>query len=79
MEWYQQALTAPDVYEGTVKVGVIPDSDHVQVWWEVKDPTTGVLLAQGSQPHGDVRALPELIAWAAERVRMAIEQRCEPF
>lgn len=78
-EWYQQALTPPDVLEATIKVGVIPQTDHVQVWWEVKDPMTGVLIAQGSCPHGDLRSLPRIVDDQLAKVMRVLDDSCATF
>lgn len=78
-EWYQHTLMAPEVYEATVKVGVIPERDHVQVWWELKDPTTGVLVAQGSEPHATLHSLRASAQWAIDRVLLALDEHTEPF
>lgn len=78
-EWYQQHLTAPDVYEATIRIGVIPDADHVQVLAELKDPTTGVLLAQASWPHGTMHDVARLSELARRRVVAWLDERTEPF
>lgn len=77
--WYQQALTPPDVYEATLKVGVIPSSDHTQVWWEVKDPTTGVLIAQQAVHHATLQDLPHRVVDAVREMLGAIDEIAPPF
>lgn len=77
--WYQQALTPSDVFEATIKVGVIPSADHVQTYWEVKDPLTGVLLAAGSVHHTKMAQLPAYIDKAAVDLGTALDALMEPF
>lgn len=78
-DWYQQTLTPPDVMEATLKVGVIPSRDHAQVWWEVKDPTTGVLIGQGSAHHTTMAVLPAAIVHHLRNMLEAIDVQAEPF
>lgn len=79
MEWYQQALTPPSVYECNIRIGVVPETDHVQVLVELKDPTTGVLLAQASRPHASMRALAHELAWCTAKAAELLEDEIPPF
>lgn len=78
-EWYQQALTPPDVLEVNLRVGLIPSQDHLQVLAEMKDPTTGVLVAQWSMPHTTMRELPRALERAVEKIDGWLADACEPF
>lgn len=78
-EWYQQTLTSPEVLEVNIRVGVIPSVDHVQVLAEMKDPRTGVLLAQWSSPHGTMHGLSRLLDNARGRVDAWLADAVEPF
>lgn len=78
-EWYQQALTAPEVLEVNIRVGLIPSQDHVQVLAEMKDPTTGILIAQWSNPHATMHRLPRVLDDARRRVDAWIGDAAEPF
>jgi hypothetical protein len=78
-DWYQQALTPPDVIECRVRIGVIPSTDHVQALVEILDPTTNVLIGQWSQPHTTTRQLGVTIEWALRQARDAIEETIPPF
>lgn len=78
-QWYQQALTPPVVIECNIRIGMIPSDDHVQVLTEVKDPTTGVLLAQWSRPHCGLRSLDEAIADAARHALAQCREAVGPF
>ena len=77
--WWQQTLTPPEVYEATIKIGIVPSTDHGQVWWEVADPMTRVVIAQGSNPHcrvAQVRPSAEIIL---DRLLTELEALIEPF
>ena len=77
--WYQQALTPPDVLEINLRVGVIPSQDHVQVLAEMKDPTTGVLVAQWSMPHTTMRGVVDVLDHARRRIDAWLADAVEPF
>lgn len=78
-DWYQQRLTPPEVLEVNIRVGLIPSQDHAQVLAEMKDPTTGVLLAQWSSPHVSVRDVWTTIDIATSKADVWIADACEPF
>lgn len=78
-DWYQQALVSPEVLEVNIRVGLIPSQDHVQVLAEMKDPTTGVLLAQWSRHHVTMRDVTNAIVDAMAQANGWIEAACEPF
>lgn len=78
-EWYQQALTPATVLEVNVRVGIIPSQDHVQVLAEMKDPTTGVLVAQWSMAHTTMWELPHALDRAREKIDGWLAAGVEPF
>lgn len=78
-DWWQQSLTPPSVYEVTIRLGVIPEADHAQAQAEMKDPTTGILLAQWSAPHSTVHGLGRLIDEAVRKALHWIDAEVEPF
>lgn len=49
--WEQQWLFAPPAAEGTLRIGMVPDSDHYQIQFEISDPTNDVLIGMKSWPH----------------------------
>lgn len=79
MDWYQQALTPPEVLELNIRIGVIPAQDHIQVLVELKDPMTGVLTGQWSLPHTAMRGQADAIEWALVKARAALADHTEPF
>lgn len=78
-EWYQQALTPPEVIEVNIRIGVIAQQDHAQVLAEAKDPMTGVLIAQWSRPHTTMHGLGRAIDAAVARAIDWIGEEVEPF
>ena len=78
-EWYQQALTPPQVLECNIRVGIIPTEDHAQALVELKDPTTGVLIAQWANPHVGLRDLDRLISQATAKAHSMTDYAVEPF
>ena len=78
-EWYQQSLTPPEVIELTLKVGVIPSTDHGQWWIEAKDPVTQILIAQASCPHFPLREAHAQIETSVKRLVALYNEMVEPF
>lgn len=77
--WYQQALTPPTVLEINLRVGVIKETDHVQVLAEIKDPTTGVLIGQWSRPHTGLHGLGRALDAGVAKIIEWIDDEVEPF
>ncbi len=75
----QLALLPPDALELTLKVGVVPGADHVQSYWEIRDATSGDLLAAGSHPHSTMRACPGELLVAAREAMRALDDLVSPF
>lgn len=78
-EWYQQALTPPEVLEINLRFGIIPERDHGQVLAEIKDPMTGVLIAQASVHHFPLRDLRHHVVRMTEKVIGWADEHAEPF
>lgn len=78
-EWYQQALTPPEVVELRIRLGVIVDTDHAQVLSEVYEPLTGVLVAQWSIPAARADSWSALLDQAVEKARQQLADAIEPF
>lgn len=77
--WYQQALTPPDVLEVHLRVGLIPSQDHLQVQAEMVDPVTGVQVAMWSRPHTTMRGIDAALDAARERIDAWLADAVEPF
>lgn len=78
-DWYQQSIIPSDVLEATVKIGVVPEADHAQIWWEVKDPTTSVLLGSGSVHHLSLHQLSVKIEHAISDMVRHMNEAIAPF
>lgn len=77
--WYQQALTPSEVYEANIRLGLIPSQDHAQVMFEMKDPMTGILIAQWSKPHVGLAGWMALLEQATAHASGVIGRTIEPF
>jgi hypothetical protein len=78
-DWYQQALTPPEVVELRIRIGVIPQTDHAQALVELLDPITGVQIAQASIPHGRVDGWLTMLDWATKKAAEYLGEALEPF
>jgi hypothetical protein len=78
-EWYQQSLMPPEVWEFTLRLGVIPSTDHVQWLVEAKDPISGILIAQVSGPHATYTRLPEALGHATAKLEELVATELAPF
>lgn len=78
-DWYQQALTPPEVLEARIRLGLIPERDHVQAMVELVDPTTGVQIAQWSCPHANLDAWHRILDEALHKARGYVGDAIEPF
>ena len=78
-DWYQQALTAPEVIECRVRIGLVPERDHAQALVELFDPMSGVQIAQWSCPHVAFKGWQQLLEEAIETAHQQIADTVEPF
>lgn len=78
-DWWQQALIPQEVIEVTLRFGVVASSNHVQWAIEAKDPTTGVLLGQVSNPHGAFTDFARHLDEAAARFKIEAHALVNPF
>lgn len=78
-DWYQQALTPPEVIELRLRIGLVPERKHAQAMVELVDPMTGVQVAQWSRPHVHSDNWQELLDEATEKARHYIGEAHDPF
>lgn len=78
-DWWQETLFAPEVIEVNLRFGVIRERDHVQWMIEAKDPTTGVQLAQVSNPHGTFAEFVRHLEDATARFKIEVHALVNPF
>lgn len=77
--WAQQTLESPEVIEITLKLGVMVRADHVQAQVEVRDPSTGLLLAMVSWPHADMSSAAYAFEVAIGEVYKILYDLTGPF
>jgi hypothetical protein len=78
-DWYQQSLTPPEVVELRIRIGLIPERNHVQAMAELVDPITGVLIAQWSNPHAKMDRWMDVLEEAVAKGRQQVALNVEPF
>lgn len=78
-DWYQQALTPPEVLECRIRIGLVPERDHAQAMVELVDPITSIQVAQWSAPHVHIDSWLALLDEAAAKARQYIGDHIEPF
>lgn len=78
-DWYQQALTPPEVLECNLRIGLVPERNHAQAMVELRDPMTNVLVAQWSNPHVHLDNWQDLLQAAVEKARQYLADHVEPF
>lgn len=78
-DWYQQALTPPDVIELRLRIGVVPERNHAQAMVELVDPMTSVQIAQWSAPHVHLDGWLTLLHEATAKARQYLADTLEPF
>jgi hypothetical protein len=78
-DWYQQALTPPDVVELRIRLGLIPTQEHAQGLVELLDPVTGILIAQYSVPHRPMANWPSLLEELYLKAGRLLADSQEPF
>lgn len=72
--WAQPALFLPDAIELVWRVGVVRESDHLQMQLEARSATDSELLALISSPHRSLsRTSSELRSMATRWNRMVTE------
>jgi hypothetical protein len=72
-------LYPPDVVELTLRVGVVAESDHVQIQWSLINATDGVLLGHEALPHRGMTQLPHELNSMMLRAVKALYEVCPPF
>jgi hypothetical protein len=77
--WYQQALTPPEVVELRLRFGLIAERNHVQALVELVDPMTGIQIAQWSAPHVEADRMRDLWVEATTHAWRLLEEQTEPF
>lgn len=74
LHWTQGVLVRPPVLEVRLRVGLIPQDDHVRLQLEVLNPSTSELLAMHSIPHRPLSELDDEMARMGVRLRDVFDQ-----
>lgn len=77
--WGQMVLVPPAASEITVRLGLVPESNHAQLQLEVTSATDGVLLAMASWPHFPISEIPDRLADLLGDVARWSEELSQPF
>jgi hypothetical protein len=78
-EWYQSALTPPEVLEIRLRIGLIVEQDHAQAMIEVVDPISSIQVAQWSMPHTTVTQLPRSLEEVVNKLRELVADHVDLF
>lgn len=77
--WEQLSLIDDRVYEVTLKVGIVAETDHVQLQLEAKDPRTDHLIELQSQWDVDIHSRTSALDAYIARLRSLIMELSGPF
>lgn len=75
----QGQLFTDGICEITIRVGLVAESDHVQMQWEVHDPRDGTLLNLQSWPDFHSMDLAARLRVVSDLTLMMAARFCEPF
>jgi hypothetical protein len=75
----QTSLEPPRAIEIVLRAGVVPESNHCQAQWEVKEAGTGTLLAMSSTWHAHDAELPSVLEWCVEGITKSVAVILPPF
>lgn len=78
-DWYQQSLTPPEVVEVRIRLGFVPETDHVQAQVDVFDPVTMAQVACWSHPHAHMSQWGALLEAASAKARQYVNETLPPF
>lgn len=79
LDWAQLTLVRLDQIELTIRVGIVPERDHLQWQIETRNPSTGELLAMSSAPHRRVKDCATLVAELSEVLEEVWAAHVLPF
>lgn len=78
-EWLQLALIPGEVIEITARFGFVPESQHAQWVFEVREGTTGALLGMESVHHYDMTHWSALLGQIQRSLVKVLEEHLQPF
>lgn len=77
--WEQLLLVEPVATELTLRVGIVPESEHLQFQLEMTDASSGELLALQSWPHVPFHRGELAFAEVCSAVAHLVRERTAPF
>lgn len=77
--WEQLSLLDPDVTELVLRIGIVDSANHWQHQLELRDPSSGKLLAMESAPALDLANWPHHLDAVVRRLRAILSDSIEPF
>lgn len=77
--WAQLNLFDPEVVELHLRIGIVPDADHMQWQLEVRDPAANTLLGMLSSPHVSASQWIRHLAQIESQLREQLSHRIDPF
>lgn len=75
----QLSLLGGEAYELVIRVGIVPEADHVQIQFEARNVTTGDLLELRSDAHRDFRDAVDRLDHRLAEFRAAVHEHIAPF
>lgn len=79
VSWVQLSIEPPPVIEISLKVGLVPSSEHAQIQLEARDATRGELIAMTSWPHVDMWTLEARLKDALVELEVLVAGYAGPF
>ena len=77
--WAQLSLLDPDVFEITLRIGVVPEADHLQWQLDVRDPSSSALLGMVSSPAQSASRWQNAVTAIERELREKLGHRIDPF
>lgn len=79
LEWTQLSLLPYEVVEIDLRIGVVPESDHLQWQITVRDPAAGALLGMLSSPAVSASQWRRQLAAITSALEQIYENHVSPF
>jgi hypothetical protein len=77
--WHQLSMSAEEIIEITLKIGLMPLSDHCQFEVSAENPVTHDLLMLESRPHVKFEQLEAELARVFARAAEVVAYYSDPF
>lgn len=77
--WEQLSLIPGEVYEITLRVGIVVSEEHCQLQMDWVDPSSGDLIGMLSHPHIPFHRVADSLDLYVERLRRLVHDLTGPF